>query len=136
MGWACRPAEDDPTGKYLELWRREDYYVDSEPTKGGQYTLVYNKIRRFNIRYYPPPEIIGEDNSEGLDEWDSRIRRSLPYALIIELWFDATTEEGAVIDEIEPHKITRVVLLRGGTSDSIQWSAGNNENQPANQPGR
>lgn len=135
VGWACRPADDDPTGKYIELWRREDYYVDSDPTKGGQYTLVYNKIRRFSLRYFPPPEQIGgENNSEGLDEWDSRIRKSLPYAIILELWFDSFAEEDGDIDDVEPHKITRVILLRGGATDSIQWSAGNNATS-GTQPG-
>ena len=75
---ATRCAQRDD-GKYLELWRREDFFVDDDPTEGGQYTLIYDRIRSFELTYFDRPERgSGPTNSEGIEEWDSRISAGSP----------------------------------------------------------
>ncbi|HUR38709.1 MAG TPA: prepilin-type N-terminal cleavage/methylation domain-containing protein, partial [Planctomycetota bacterium] len=34
------------------LYRREDYFIDAEPLKGGRLTEVYDRVRSFSLRYY------------------------------------------------------------------------------------
>ena len=102
-----------------ELWRREDYFVDVDPVKGGSYTLVYDKIRKFDLRYYPTPDKSKE--REGLEEWDSRIKHGLPYAILMTIWLDVEEgSEDAIGEDREPHKIVRIILLRGAYN--VRWT--------------
>ncbi len=116
VGYACRPH---PTySQWLELWRREDYFVDSKPTEGGFYSLVYDKIRNFRLRFFPIPEEATE--KQGLEEWDSAQKKGIPYAILLKIEFDVNEpEEGETYepDEIDP--IHRIILLRGGYS--VEW---------------
>jgi prepilin-type N-terminal cleavage/methylation domain-containing protein len=112
VGYACRPNPKYP--QWLELWRREDYFVDSKPTDGGFYTLVYDKIRNFRMRYVPIPEEHYE-NKEGLEEWDSAVKKKIPYAILLKIEFDVSDPvEGEQYqpDDIDP--IHRIILLRAG----------------------
>ncbi len=116
VGYACRPHPQH--SQWLELWRREDYFVDQKPTEGGFYTLVYDKIRNFRMRFYPKPEEAVD--REGLEEWDSAQKKGIPYAILLKIQFDVSeAEEGT---EYEPDKIDpihRIILLRGGYN--VQW---------------
>jgi prepilin-type N-terminal cleavage/methylation domain-containing protein len=85
VGYACRPNDDN--GDWFELWRRERYFVDDDPTDGGRYDLLHGKMRRFDIRYYLPPEE-RPDSDRGLEEWDSKTQHKLPYAMEITVQFD------------------------------------------------
>jgi prepilin-type N-terminal cleavage/methylation domain-containing protein len=116
VGYACRPSPQYP--QWLELWRREDYFVDTKPTEGGFYTLVYDKIRKFRLRYYPKPEEAVD--REGLEEWDSAGKKGIPYAILLTIEFDVTEAmEGQTYepDNIDP--IHRIILLRGGYN--VAW---------------
>ena len=120
VGYALKANDIAGNGEWLELWRREDYFVDMDPVKGGTYTLVYDKIRKFDLRYYPTPDKSKE--REGLEEWDSRIKHGLPYAILMTIWLDV--EEGAedaIGEDREPHKIVRIILLRGAYN--VRWTA-------------
>lgn len=116
VGYACRPNPQH--SHWLELWRREDYFVDQKPTEGGFYTLVYDKIRNFRMRFYPKPEEAVD--REGLEEWDSAQKKGIPYAILLKIQFDVNdTPEGSQYepDKIDP--IHRIILLRGGYN--VQW---------------
>lgn len=124
VGYALRSRDD---GKYLELWRREDAYVDDDPTSGGMYSLIYDRILSFNLTYYDrPSENTGGQGSGqkgGAEEWDSRTKKRVPYAIILELTFDAEEYE----DERErgdPEKIVRIFLLKPGGESAVDWPAG------------
>ena len=126
VGYACRPSPQ--YAQWLELWRREDYFVDSKPTEGGFYTLVYDKIRSFRMRFYPKPEEAVD--REGLEEWDSAAKKGIPYAILLKIQFDVTEAlEGQEYepDDIDP--IHRIILLRGGYN--VQWG---DDPNPANTP--
>jgi prepilin-type N-terminal cleavage/methylation domain-containing protein len=127
VGYAVRPNEEH--GEWVELWRREDFFVDDNPTEGGIYTLVYDKIRKFDLHYYPNPEEFAEQ--KGLDEWDSRMRRAVPYAIIVEIEFDTGEPPRRGEKEKDPEKITRIILLRAGAEDAVEWQ----QPQEAQQPG-
>lgn len=106
VGYACRPSDVRP--EWIELWRREDYFVDDDPTDGGRYDLVYDKVRRFDIRYYPPADDPLRDNDNGLEEWDSKLQHRLPYALVVTLHFDV--REPIQADQAQG-MVRRILLL-------------------------
>jgi prepilin-type N-terminal cleavage/methylation domain-containing protein len=117
VGYACRPSENGP---YLELYRREDPYVDDDPTEGGQYTLIYDKIREFDLRYFPIPEETLRDRTEGEEEWDSRLKRKIPYAIILKINFDVD-DQSKESEQKDPERIYRIVLLKGGDRRAVPW---------------
>jgi prepilin-type N-terminal cleavage/methylation domain-containing protein len=129
VGYALRPNPDNPD--LLELWRREDWFVDEDPVRGGQYTRVYDKITSFHLTYYPTPEENTDD--KGSDEWDSRLRNKLPYAIILEVSFVVDTPDGGQTEESEEF-IFRILTLKGAYSVKRKSPTG----QPAqpSQPGR
>ncbi|MDA1194107.1 MAG: prepilin-type N-terminal cleavage/methylation domain-containing protein [Planctomycetota bacterium] len=130
VGYACRPNPNH--GHWLELWRREDYFVDSKPTEGGFYSLIYDKIRNFRLRFFPIPEEATE--KQGLEEWDSAQKKGIPYAILLKVEFDVKEPlEGEQYepDEIDP--IHRIILLRGGYN--VQWGGGAEAAAPGTAPG-
>ena len=111
VGYALRM--NDENSDWLELWRREDWFVDSDPTKGGKYTLVYDKITKFDLVYFPIR--IENETGKALDEWDTRAKNGrLPYAVVLDLKFDVA-ERGpdADEDELEDELIRRIIILKG-----------------------
>jgi len=125
VGYALRPGED---GQHIELWRREDAYVDDDPTNGGSYTLIYDRIREVSWTYYDRP---GEaQDAKGQEEWDSRVKKRVPYALILQLSFDAE-EGGDAGAEAEPQKVVRIFLLKPGGTMAVDWPGGSTPAAPA-----
>jgi len=123
VGYACRANPN--YHQWLELWRREDYYVDSKPTEGGSYTLLYDKIRSFRMRYFPTPEEHYE-NDKGLEDWDSAQKKKIPYAILLKIEFDVSDPDpdgDYEPDDIDP--IHRIILLRGGYNVDTPGSAAN-----------
>ena len=113
VGYACRP--NDANGRWLELWRREDYFVDDDPTDGGDFSLVYDKVRRFSLRYFPAPDdrdAATQASDTGREEWESKTTKKVPYAIILDLQYDV--REPAV-DEPQA-KVTKIFLLKPGRS--------------------
>jgi len=77
VGYRLRanPLRDD----FMELYRREDPLVDEEPFRDGTYTLLYDRIVSLEIRYTKEPDV----NPLWIDDWDSEIRQTLPFAIDI-----------------------------------------------------
>jgi general secretion pathway protein J len=117
VGYACRP--NDQNSRWVELWRREDYFVDDDPTEGGKYSLVYDKIRKFNLRYFPlPDDPTFPEDSKGLDEWDSKTTTKIAYAIILDLEYDLR-EPGP--NDTEPDgKVTKIFILKPARSVSTE----------------
>lgn len=63
VGYVLRPNPDND--EFLELYRREDYGIDEEPMRGGEYTFLTNQVKGFNI------EVFEEDgpDAEPVDDW-------------------------------------------------------------------
>lgn len=110
VGYALRPNDENP--EWLELWRREDWYVDDDPTGGGKYSRIYDKITRFNLQYFPTPEDPESASGKGFEEWDTRAKGKLPYAIVLTLEFDVE-EQGPERDDVERETITRIIILKG-----------------------
>jgi prepilin-type N-terminal cleavage/methylation domain-containing protein len=65
----------------LQLFRRQDFHIDDKITEGGNYELIYSRIRSMEVYYY-------KDLFEGSDryeEWDAKKRNRLPAAMEIYL---------------------------------------------------
>lgn len=108
VGYAPRRNEVAGKGRWIELWRRESYFVDDNPTEGGMYDLIYDKIRKFDLKYYNLPEERAKDD-QGLDEWDSKLLHKIPYAVVLTLEYDVRESND---DNAEPQgKVRRILLL-------------------------
>lgn len=108
VGYACRDSEKYPG--LIELWRREDYFVDDDPTDGGRYDLVYDKLWVFNLQYYPP----GEDrtqNDAALEEWDTKVQHKLPYAIVVTMEYYVLPPAEGRNREPPTGRVRRIVLL-------------------------
>jgi prepilin-type N-terminal cleavage/methylation domain-containing protein len=62
VGYHLKQNRREPV--FLELWRREDLFLDEEPFSGGVYTKVYDKITNFKVTYYSEagPQVRAEDH--------------------------------------------------------------------------
>lgn len=120
VGYALRA--NDENSDYLELYRREDWFIDDNPVRGGKYTLLYNKITKFSLQYFDIPE----QNVDGkpLDEWDTRVKKKLPYAVVLEISLDVDEpSENDRRDESQEH-ISRIILLKGAYNVARKPPAG------------
>jgi prepilin-type N-terminal cleavage/methylation domain-containing protein len=113
VGYAVRQGE----GEYLELWRREDYWVDDDPTDGGKYSLVIDRLHSIRMRYFPIPE--ENTDPHGQEEWNSTEKRKVPYAVILELKFWERAIDRAAKETPLPQKVLRILLLKAGRSLSL-----------------
>ncbi|MDP6928166.1 MAG: prepilin-type N-terminal cleavage/methylation domain-containing protein [Planctomycetota bacterium] len=78
VGYWLKENQDIPG--LLELWRREDAMVDDDLRSGGQFQLVHDRVKNFNITYF---ETLGHDAEDVLD-WDSSAEDTLPRRMKIE----------------------------------------------------
>jgi type II secretion system protein J len=71
------------------LYRREDFFVDNEPLRGGHLMEVYDRVRHFHLEYY--------DGDKWRQEWSSKQEKNkLPQAVKIELKIIVTDREQPV----------------------------------------
>lgn len=110
VGYALRQNEED--SDFLELWRREDWFVDDNPVRGGKYMLIYDKITTFHLQYFPIPE--ENVSGEGVDEWDTRVKKRLPYAIVLDIKFEVESKEerDRRDREEEVERIRRIIVLK------------------------
>lgn len=66
VGYVIRPNPEND--EFLEIYRREDFGVDDEPLRGGEYTFLSDQVKDLNI------EVFTEDgpDAEPLEEWGPR----------------------------------------------------------------
>jgi hypothetical protein len=112
VGYALRVSEKNPD--YLELWRREDWFVDDNPVRGGKYSLIYDRITTFNLQYFPIPE--ENLDGRGTDEWDTRAKKKLPYAIVLDVRFHVDEggdpERNRKDREEGEERIRRIIVLK------------------------
>ena len=126
VGYALRVSDEN--SDYLELYRREDWFVDDNPVRGGKYTLLYDKILKFDLLYFPIPE--ENVDGKGLKDWDTRVKKKLPYAIVLEIEFDAQERLEGTADEEEPEKISRIIVLKGAYNVAPQEAPGQGNPNP------
>lgn len=72
------------------LYRREDYFIDADPLKGGRLTQLYDRVRSFSLRFYE------EEAMTWRNDWNSKTQKGLPKAVEIELKIMVTDREEPV----------------------------------------
>jgi type II secretion system protein J len=137
VGFRLRESDEFPG--LLELYRREQFFFDDEPKKGGQYFLVYDRVRSFRIDFFEKPDE-GETSSslaedEGLEEWDSEEKEGLPHAVKITLVLGTPPELGTNVEEDEREFLfVRWVLLPTGY-DEVPEAEPGGDGDGQNPPG-
>lgn len=91
-----RPAPMNEVGYRVEsasgrglykLFRREDYFVDGEPLRGGTLYELYDRVHSFSLEYF--------DGRRWLRDWDSSGAGALPLAVRIGLEIEVGTPDEA-----------------------------------------
>ncbi len=59
------------------LYRREDYFIDAEPLKGGHLVELFDRVRSFRLQFY--------DGEQWRNDWNSKTQKGLPKAVKVEL---------------------------------------------------
>ena len=128
VGYAVRRNEVE--SEYLEVWRREDWFVDDNPVRGGRYTLIYDKITTFHLQYFPIPE--ENVSGEGVDEWDTRVKGRLPYAIVLDIKFEVEDKEerDRRDREEEVERIRRIIVLKNAYNVARKTQQAPGQNQP------
>jgi hypothetical protein len=76
VGYQLRDSREDPA--FGVLYRREDYFYDKEPTKGGRLVEMYDKVKHFNLLFW--------NGERWLEDWDNkREGGKLPQAVRVDL---------------------------------------------------
>jgi prepilin-type N-terminal cleavage/methylation domain-containing protein len=115
--YVCRqsPVHAD----WLELWRREDFYVDDSIHEGGLYQLVYDRVFDFKLEYVSRSTSTGgltgslDKTVEQMrrDSWSSIEERGLPRAVIVSISIYARDPESAWDGEPEVFVFRRWIPL-------------------------
>lgn len=91
LGYQLQDSRRD--ANYAVLYRREDYFLDAEPLKGGRLTELYDRVKHFNLEFF--------DGEKWRTEWSAKKEKNqLPKAVKIELKI--------VVDERETRDVEKV----------------------------
>ena len=75
VGYQVLDSKKDPN--VAVLYRREDFFIDADPLKGGHLVEMYDRVKSFSLRYY--------DGQDWRTDWSSKTQKGLPKAVEIEL---------------------------------------------------
>lgn len=97
----------DGSADFLELYRREDFLVDDDIEREGNFSMLNDRIISFNLQYYREPDFdpIPDDN------WDSTLESQLPYC--IELFLEL---------EIQPRKSAESKQILGANRARLEFA--------------
>ena len=139
-----RMRRNDEFSSVLELYRREQFFFDDELIKGGEYYLVYDRVRSLTIDFFEQQKE-GETtssiaNKDGKEAWDSKDAKGLPRAARIILELAPPVELGADPEADERfYRFVRWVMLPNafdkeppGADDTGPTGPGNNDGGPGN----
>jgi prepilin-type N-terminal cleavage/methylation domain-containing protein len=75
-GYQLLESKDDPN--LAVLYRREDFFLDNEPLKGGRLTEIYDRVRHLSFEFW--------NGEKWMPDWSSkREKDKLPQAVKVEL---------------------------------------------------
>jgi len=74
VGYRVEQNEQEPD--FYVLLRREGFFVSGDPLKGGSLSEVYDRVKRFNLKYY--------DGTDWVDGWNCQEKGGPPVAVKIE----------------------------------------------------
>ncbi len=110
VGYALRPSP--LSNDFLELWRREDLFVDDEPFDGGTFEKIHDRVTRLEITYLTH---LGDKADEETD-WDMTEKKKLPGGVRIDLELQASPElvggyTELAVEEQKLYRYKRVVAF-------------------------
>jgi hypothetical protein len=82
VSYVLRQNPSEPA--FLELFRREQFFIDGVVERGGRYRKVHDRVIRFNVEYYGGGTDMEED-VEGESSWSAGSEGRLPKALRLQL---------------------------------------------------
>ncbi len=88
-------------GELYTLYRREDFFIDTDPVDGGKAIKIYDKVKALDIRYYEQPtneseyQALADGSAEYKFEWDNTLENGIPYAVEVSVWIDLTEDRVA-----------------------------------------
>lgn len=105
--WVIGVRNRDGSADFLELYRREDFLVDDDIEREGNFSMLNDRIISFNLQYYREPDYdpIPDDN------WDSSLEAQLPYC--IELFLEL---------EIQPRKSAESKQILGANRARLEFA--------------
>lgn len=89
VGYQMQDNRKDPSVGIL--YRREDYFIDADPLKGGKLTEVYDRVRSFSLRYW--------DGQVWKNEWNNKTLNGLPKAVEIEIKILVTEHDNPNVEQ-------------------------------------
>lgn len=96
VGYQVIESHKDPG--VVILYRREDYFIDPDPLKGGRLTELYDRVRSFSLRFW--------DGEMWRDDWNSKTLKGLPKAVEIELKLMVTDRDEKQIEQTFKSTVT------------------------------
>jgi len=84
VGYQTIDSRKDPS--VAILYRREDFFIDADPLKGGRLTELYDRVKSFSLKFL--------DGETWRDDWNSKTQKGLPKAVQIELSIVVNEREG------------------------------------------
>ena len=88
-------------GDLYTLYRREDFFIDTDPVDGGKAIKIYDRVKALDFKYYEQPtneseyQALAEGNAEFKYEWDNTLENGIPYAVEVSIWIDLTEDKVA-----------------------------------------
>lgn len=70
------------------LYRRQEFFINGDPLKGGPLTELYDRVSSFSLRFL--------EKEKWRDDWNSTLQKGLPQAVEIELRIVVTENEKPV----------------------------------------
>lgn len=113
VSYLCRRASGG--ARYLELWRREDFYVDEAPHAGGDYVLLYDRVHSISFKYISrnpnAPEGVGGDTQKTAEDmlqdgWVSSDEGGVPRAVLVILEIYARDSEQEIDERFQDRDTT------------------------------
>lgn len=102
-------TENPDNRDFLILWRREDFFVDDDPLRGGKGTPLYRRVTGFDVKYFAE---LGEEAREE-DSWDMEARDDkFPAAIQVELTIEVEPRGSGERLSAEELDRTRVTFKR------------------------
>jgi hypothetical protein len=112
VGYMLRVSPFDD--EFLELYRREDFFVDEEPFDGGAYTFLHDHVKHLDIQVF---EEDGRD-AKPIEEWGVREDQiGLPKRIEIRLTLELAprlTQETIRFAPVDKRTITYTRIVRFG----------------------
>ena len=111
VGYCLRPNPD--SDDFLEIYRREDFGVDTDPFEGGRYALLHDRVKGFDVRIYDEDGL----EAEPVESWGSSFDEftGLPSRIEFELTLELAprlVREQLLIESRERRTVTYTRVFR------------------------